>query len=243
MKKLTIIFCCLWYGLLIQFTAGQRQYYRETAQAAEVFFAMGLEETQAKLTLTGELDRSFAKESAGNTLWEIADRMDPDGGWSMSAQKKENGSVWELQSKTEERTAFLRILAVQDGIRTVYYLDVSVQMTGSVQQIYKLRQCLEDVKKEQGLDSLVCLQLSGSFGRLLTDQEKSRKEETFLSACGACMVEESEEDNMRMVYAYRKGMGDSVLLGTNQVNLNMIFRDNQSETRCFVGIPAVLEDD
>lgn len=248
MKKLTAIFFCLWCALLLQFTLQQKQ---QDMTAAEAFCGMGVEQAQAKLMLSGELGGFFSGMQVSDTLENCADMLGMYEGRRLLTDRKENGTVWTLEqenirtdaSKNNPENIALRILGIENGMQVRYYLDLSVLMSEDLGQVYEIKDRMERIRKEYGLESMVCIQLSGSFSSQLTEKEKSRVQERFLTACNASLAAESEEGNMKSVYAFREDIAEAVSFQGEPVNLNLIFRDNGLRTRCFLGIPVVMSDD
>lgn len=256
MKKLTAIFCCLWCVLLLQFTLRQKQ---ESMTAAEAFCSMGVEQAQAKLMLSGELEGFFSGMQVSDTLDSCADMLGMGEERRLLTGQKENGTVWTLEQenvpeniqgidseddlKNNPENIALRILGIQNGMQVRYYLDLSVCISEDFGRVYEVKDRMERIREEYGLESMVCIQLSGSFSSQLTEKEKSRIQERFLAACDASLAAESEEGNMKSVYAFREDIAEAVSFEGRPVNLNLIFRDNGLRTRCFLGIPVVMSDD
>lgn len=261
-NRLTMLFVFLWCAALIRFSLVREPVTDGDLQVVGAFAGLGLEDMRAELELTGEWDpsaagewsraqsgrwiRSVSDDRIAETLKQAASVLGISAEPDTEEEKKENGTIWTISGTIEDMDqceGTVTMISVSDTIVTEYYLRISAVILGDPKQTISLRRRIEEIGKKENLDSLVCARLSASYDTILSDQERADEKEHFLKAVNAGVVEEAEDGRLYMTYAYQEHLDSTVSLGGRDVNLTLMFRDNQEGTRCFVGLPVVLSDD
>lgn len=261
-NRLTMLFVFLWCAALIRFSLVKEEAIDGDMQVVGAFAGLGLADMRAELELTGEWDpsnmgewsqsesgrwiRSVSDAQIRETLRQAASVLGICADAKVEAEEKENGTVWTITGSItdmDQCEGTAAIVSVSDKIVSEYYFRVSVIVSGDPVQSVPLRQRMEEIGRKENLDSLVCVRLSASYDTVLSERERIQQKEHFLQAVNAGVVEEAEEGSLYMTYAYQEHLNSAVSLGGRDVNLTLMFRDNQINTRCFVGLPVVLSDD
>ncbi len=248
-KRLTVIFCFLWCILLVRFAFLQWNGKMDGQEVISVFKELGLEETKVCLEMTGELGVLSTEKKAVEKLNKAAALLGTSIAGEMTEEEKQNGKIWSIEGFCKlpeivsEYQTSIKVLAVKDGFFTRYYLQIAITGDADTRQVSIIRKCMEQIKQKEALECMISIRLDGCWNRILSQDEKKLFSEQFLEASGAELAQSSQDENLWMIYAYAKKLGDAVLINQKSINLNLMLRDGQSKTRCFIGVPAVWSDD
>jgi hypothetical protein len=104
-----------------------------------------------------------------------------------------------------------------------------------------IRDTVLQVFKDYGLKPRVNSCITGTFDGKLDYKRVDQIGSVVLEAAGAKKIEGIKDENLISVSAYSPVMGDSVMTGSEKVNLNLAIRYNSLENKTYIwlGTPVI----
>lgn len=232
--------CCVVWCAAITLQAMKLQPTGKDVNAAAAYFTEEMPgETSALICLSGSCPRVLSEEEIPEFLETAAAGLGIQSGYGVFEKQEENGCIWELSGADTEKNYSLKYLcsAQKEGF-------VSWRLSGDwSQQLQEVYYAMENLQKQYSIEGMVCLELTGVWDTCLTEEEIGQSAKKLLKAIGSEAVFEEQQDNLQLYYGYGEALGDSVKFDGEEANVNLMYRTNDTQTRCILGFPVVLWDE
>ena len=245
-RILTGICCAVWCVVIafetVHLEKGQRTSVDST-EFATYFTDEFTDDVTAQIRLCGSCPAFLSEEEITQYLEGAAAVCGIYSGYGIRKKQESYGCVWELAGADTEVSYSLKYLS-RENDRSESKSLISWKFLGSwskkMQQIYEQKNKLEEYSQTA---SAACLELTGSWQQVLTDEEIDASAKKLMAEAGASLVTVQKQDNLELYYGYAKSLGEGIRFQNEKANVNLLYRVNGEQTRCILGFPAVQWDD
>ena len=263
-RILTGICCMVWCAVIafeaIRLEKGQMVSVDST-EFATYFTDEFTDDVTAQIRLGGSCPAFSSEEEIIQYLEGAAAVCKIYSGYGIRKKQESYGCVWELAGADTEISYSLKYLSRENETTNeeseqnksgTYPNDggseskslISWKFLGNwsekMQQIYQQKSALE---KYSQTTSAACLELTGNWKQVLTDEEIDASAKKLMEEAGASLVTVQKQDNLELYYGYAKSLGEGIRFQNEQANVNLLYRTNGEQTRCILGFPVVQWDD
>ncbi len=263
-RILTGICCTVWCAV-IAFEAfglaGGQKKAADSTQVASYFTNEFTDEVTAQIRLGGSCPAFLSEEQITQYLEGAAAVCGIYSGYGIRKKQESYGCVWELAGADTEISYSLKYLSrendkankenesnqsdtYQNDDRSESKNLISWKFSGNwsekMQQIYGQKTKLEEYSQTA---SAACLEITGSWQQVLTDEEIDASARKLMAEAGASLVNIQKQDNLELYYGYAESLGEGIRFQNERANVNLLYRVNGEQTRCILGFPAVQWDE
>ncbi len=263
-RILTGICCAIWCAVLAFETVGLgrgQKKAEDSIEFASYFTDEFTEDVTAQIRLGGSCPAFLSEEEIIQYLEGAAAVCKIYSGYGITKKQESYGCVWELAGADTEVSYSLKYLSrandrtgkesEQNKSDTYHNNDesesknrISWKFSGNwsekIRQIYEQKSKLEEYSQTA---SAACLELTGSWHQILTDEEIDASAKKLMAEAGAELVTVQKQDNLELYYGYGESLGEGIRFQNERANVNLLYRVNGEQTRCILGFPAVQWDE
>ena len=263
-RILTGLCCAVWCAVIAVEAFGLNKRQEMTLDSFEMASCFNDEFTDdvtAQIRLYGTGPALTSEEEITEYLKGAAAVCQIYSGYGIRKTQESYGCVWELAGADTEVSYSLKYLSRENdrtnkenepNKRDAYPNDdksesknlISWNFSGGwsekMQQIYQKKSALE---KYSQTSSAACLELTGNWQQVLTEEEIDASAKHLMAEAGASLVTVQKQDNLELYYGYGERLGEGIRFQNERANVNLLYRVNGEQTRCILGFPAVQWDD
>lgn len=270
MYRLLTGICCIVWCAVIAFEAfgvakGSKK-ATDSTKFASYFTNEFTDDVTAQIRLGGSCPAFLSEEEITQYLEGAAAVCEIYSGYGIRKKQENYGCVWELTGADMEVSYSLKYLSRENdradkerkqnkskqGESDTYDNDdkfesknlISWKFFGGwsekMQQIYQKKSALEEYSQTS---SAACLELTGNWQQILTEEEIDASAKKLMAEAGASLVTVQKQDNLELYYGYGESLGEGIRFQNEKANVNLLYRVNGEQTRCILGFPAVQWDE
>ncbi len=242
-RILTGICCIVWCAVIafeaVHLEKGQRAPVDST-EFASYFTDEFTDDVTAQIRLCGSCPAFLLEEEITQYLEGAAAVCGIYSGYGIVKKQESYGCVWELAGADTEVFYSLKYLSRENESKNLISWKFSGSWSEKMQQIYGQKTKLEEYSQTA---SAACLEITGSWQQVLTDEEIDASAKKLMAEAGASLVNIQKQDNLELYYGYAESLGEGIRFQNEKANVNLLYRVNGEQTRCILGFPAVQWDE
>lgn len=241
MKRLLYVCSVLWLVLLGQFIIKGNQNDESTVVAAmEQIPFTGMETC---IEVSGRYPEYLNENQQQKLLTALAEELGVYTDYTLETEKKQNGTVTVFDKSGANGTVTLKFIAIEQSWMPECYLVIDVNIYDTVQYALEYRQKIQGLCNEYRVEGTVCMELTGTYGRQLSMDEKKQEELAMFAEFQAEETEGNRDEKLYTVYGYTELIESVLKTGENNTNVNLAFtEDGQGNTVCHLGIPILWQE-
>lgn len=230
-QKLFLIL--VWALVLIQ--TGINLTAKNDYKLVEAFEASQTIPMEGKVIVSGYIGKErMNRAQKEHLLKSLAEQLGIGKGYELTSEYKEAITTMTLKKKGENGTIWMRISSVQK--RDYLMTEISIE---EVEQVIVMRECLEEILKKEGISTESSLMVHGTFGKVLTRQEKEQAEEELIHILHAKKVLEYKDSYQDTIYCYSPLLTDSYEKDGEKINIQilLVYDEAGDATQLYLAVP------
>ncbi|MEE1312290.1 MAG: YwmB family TATA-box binding protein [Lachnospiraceae bacterium] len=230
---LIILWAMVFIQAIINITA------KNDYKLVEAFKASNSIPIEGKVIVSGSLgDKELDDETKENILKDLANQARLANDYQIRTITEDEVETIILKKEGEDGSVWFRISSVEN----VNYLTTEVAIE-DVEEIFGMKEQLESIMEEHGIDTESSLYVHGSFERILNRKEKNQVEKKLLSILEANVVLEYKDEYQDTIYCYSPLLSTYYERDGKKMNIQMIltYDESNEQTQLYLAVPFYNE--
>lgn len=190
---------------------------------------------EGKVMVSGSLgEKKLNQKTRRNILKKLAEQAGLTKKYTIDTVKEDNVETMILKKEGEDGGVWFRISSVDN--RNYLSTEVAIE---DVEEIFGMREKLESMMEENGIETEASLYVHGSFKGILDRDEKDQVEEKLLSILEAKVALEYKDEYRDTIYCYSPLISDYYERDGKRLNIQMIisYDESNEQTQLYLAVP------